>query len=72
VGFVAYSEEPVTYSVSTWFDELMAIALASSEHARRHPRSPINALFVEEVDPLPSGDLRAIPDGEVANLNEWR
>ena len=72
VGFVAYSKEPVTYSVSTWFDELMAVALASSEHARRHPRSPINELFVEELDSLPSSDLRAIPDGEVTNLNEWR
>jgi hypothetical protein len=72
VGFVANSKEPVTYTVSTWFDELMAVALASSEHARRHPRSPINALFVEELDPLSNDDVRALPEGEIANLNEWR
>jgi hypothetical protein len=72
VGFVAYSKEPVTYHVSTWCDELMAVALASSEHALLHPRSPINELFVEELDPLPSDDLHAIPKSEVANVNEWR
>jgi hypothetical protein len=72
VGFVAYSKEPVTYNVSTWFDELMAVALASSEHALRHPRSPINELFVEELDPLASDDLQALPESEVANVNEWR
>jgi hypothetical protein len=72
VGFVGYSKEPVTYNVSTWSDELMAVALTSSEHARRHPRSPINALFVEELDPLSTFDVQALPDGEIANLNEWR
>ena len=72
VGFVAYSERPVTYTVSTWFDELMAVALAANAHASRHPRSPINSLFVDELDSLPSGDLKAIPMGEVVNLNEWR
>jgi hypothetical protein len=72
VGFVAYGEEPVTYTVSTWFDELMAVALASGTHADRHPRSPINQLFVEELDPLPTSDPQAIPDGEVVNLTEWR
>jgi hypothetical protein len=72
VGFVAYSEKPVTYAVSTWFDELMAVALASNEHATRHPRSPINQVFVEELAPLPSADLDAIPKSEVINLNEWR
>jgi hypothetical protein len=72
VGFVAYSDKPVTYTVSTWFDELMAVALASALHADRHPRSPINRLFVEELDALPSADVQAIPDGDVVNLNEWR
>jgi hypothetical protein len=72
VGFIAYGEKPVTYTVSTWFDELMAVALASSTHADRHPRSPINSLFVDEIDPLPSSDVKVIPDGEVVNLNEWR
>jgi hypothetical protein len=72
VGFVAYSERPVTYTVSTWFDELMAVALAANEHASRHPRSPINSVFVEELDSLPSADLKAIPKNEVINLNEWR
>ena len=72
VGFIAYSETPVTYTVSTWFDELMAVALASNAHAERHPRSPLNSLFVEELDPLPSSDLDVIPADEVVNLNEWR
>jgi hypothetical protein len=72
VGFVAYSERPVTYTVSTWFDELMAVALAADTHATRHPRSPINQLFVDELAPLPSADLDAIPKNEVINLNEWR
>jgi hypothetical protein len=72
VGFVAYSERPVTYTVSTWFDELMAVALAANAHAIHHPRSPINSVFVEELDSLPSGDLKAIPKGEVINPNEWR
>ena len=72
VGFVAYSERPVTYNVSTWLDELMAVALAANAHASSHPRSPINSLFVEELDPLPSGELSAIPKGEVVNPNEWR
>ena len=72
VGFVAYGERPVTYTVSTWFDELMAVALASNAHADRHPRSPINELFVEELEPLPSGALEAIPEGEIVNFNEWR
>jgi hypothetical protein len=72
VGFVAYSERPVTYTVSTWFDELMAVALASSAHAERHPRSPINSLFVEELDPLPSSDLHDVPAGELINHIEWR
>jgi hypothetical protein len=70
VGFIAYGEKPVTYTVSTWFDELGAVALASSTHADRHPRSPINSLFVDEIDP--SSDVKVIPDGEVVNLNEWR
>ena len=72
VGFIAYSERPVTYTVSTWFDELMAVALASNIHADRHPRSPINGLFVEELEPLPNDDLNMIPDSEVINLTEWR
>jgi hypothetical protein len=72
VGFTAYGEKPVTYKVSTWFDELMAVALAAQTHADLHRRSPINSLFVEEMDPLPSSDLKAIPDGEVVNPNEWR
>jgi hypothetical protein len=72
VGFVAYGDRPVTYTVSTWFDELMAVALASNAHADRHPRSPINHLFVEELEPLPNGDIQAIPEGEVINSNEWR
>lgn len=72
MGFVAYAERPVTYTVSTWFDELMAVALASSAHANRHPRSPINSLFVEELEPLASSALDDIPAGEVLNLNEWR
>ena len=72
VGFVAYSERPVTYNVSTWFDELMAVALAANAHASYHPRSPINSVFVDELDSLPSGDLKAIPEGEVINPNEWR
>jgi hypothetical protein len=72
VGFVAYSERPVTYTVSTWFDELMAVALASSVHAERHPRSPINSLFVEELEPLSSSALEDIPARELINLNEWR
>jgi hypothetical protein len=72
VGFSAYGEKPVTYTVSTWFDELMAVALAAQTHADLHPRSPINGLFVEEIDPLPSSDLKVIPDGEVVNPNEWR
>ena len=72
VGFVAYSERAVTYTVSTWFDELMAVALAADVHASRHPRSPINSLFVEQLDSLPSGELKAIPKGEVVNPNEWR
>ena len=71
VGFVAYGK-PVMYAVSTWFDELMAVALAANVHAGRHPRSPINDLFVEEIEPLPSGDFRAIPTDEVVNVNEWR
>ena len=71
VGFVAYGK-PLMYSVSTWFDELMAVALAANVHAARHPRSPINELFVEELEPLPSGDVGAIPNGEVVNINEWR
>lgn len=50
----------------------MAVALASSAHRNRHPRSPINSLFVDEIDPLPSSDLRAIPDNEIINVNEWR
>jgi hypothetical protein len=50
----------------------MAVALAANAHADRHPRSPINTLFVEEIEPLPSGDLKAIPDGEIVNPNEWR
>jgi hypothetical protein len=62
----------VTYTVSTWFDELMAIALASNAHAIQHPRSPINELFVDELAPLPSADLDAIPKNEVINHNEWR
>jgi hypothetical protein len=53
-------------------DEVARHALASGEHALRHPRSPINELFVEEIDSLPSDDLQAIPKGEVANVNEWR
>ena len=60
------------YTVSTWFDELMAVALAAQTHAGLHPRSPINSLFVEEIDPLPSADLKVIPEGEVINPNEWR
>jgi hypothetical protein len=72
VGFVAYSERPVTCTVSTWFDELMAVALASGAHAERHPRSPINSLFVEELAPLSSSALDDIPAGELINLNEWR
>ena len=72
VGFIAYSTRPVTYTVSTWFDELMAVALASSVHGERHPRSPINSLFIEELEPLPSSDLHAIPAGEIVNHNEWR
>ena len=68
VGFVANSERPVTYTVSTWFDELMAVALAANAYASRHPRSPINSLFVDELDSLPSGDLKAIPKDEVINL----
>ena len=72
VGFVAYSERPVTYTVSTWFDELMAVALASSAHAERPPRSPINSLFVEELEPLSSSALDEIPAAELINLNEWR
>jgi hypothetical protein len=72
VGFTAYGEKPVTYTVSTWFDELMAVALAAQTHADLHPRSPINGLFVEEIDPLASSDLKVIPDGEVVNPNEWR
>jgi len=72
VAFSAYGRRPVTYTVSTWFDELMAVALASSVHAERHPRSPINGLFIEELDPLPSSDLDVVPAGEVVNLNEWR
>jgi hypothetical protein len=72
VGFVAYSQRPVVYTVSTWFDELMAVALASNAHADRHPRSPINHVFVEEVESLASSDLDALPEGEVLNLNEWR
>jgi hypothetical protein len=72
VGFVAYSERPVTYTVSTWFDELMAVALAANAHASHHPRSPINSVFVDEIDPLPNADLKAIPQGEVINPNEWR
>ena len=72
MGFIAYSERPVTYTVSTWFDELMAVALASNAHAERHPRSPLTSLFVEELDPLPSSDLDVIPADEVVNLNEWR
>jgi hypothetical protein len=47
-------------------------ALAANVHAARHPRSPINELFVEEIEPLPSGDVGAIPNGEVVNINEWR
>ena len=43
----------------------MAVALAANAHAGRHPRSPINSLFVDELDSLPSGDLDAIPKGEV-------
>ena len=62
----------MTYAVSTWFDELMAIALAANAHADLHPRSPINDLFVEEIDRLPSSDVSALPDGEVININEWR
>jgi hypothetical protein len=50
----------------------MAVALAANAHADRHPRSPINDLFVEELEPLPSGDVRAIPNDEVVNVNEWR
>ena len=72
VGFIAYGKTPVTYTVSTWGDELMAVALASSAHGHRHPRSPINGLFVDEIDPLPSSDPKAIPDDEVVNVNEWR
>ena len=72
VGFVAYSEKPVTYTVTTWFDELMAVALAADTYATRHPRSPINQLFVDELAPLRSADLDAIPKNEVINLNEWR
>ncbi|MFL5968199.1 MAG: hypothetical protein ACJ74L_01265 [Gaiellaceae bacterium] len=72
VGFVAYSEQPVTYTVSTWFDELMAVALAANAHASLHPRSPINSVFVDELESLPSGELEAIPKGEVINPNEWR
>jgi hypothetical protein len=59
-------------TVSTWFDELMAVALAANAHAESHPRSPINSLFVEELEPLPNSDLDAIPAGEVINFNEWR
>jgi len=72
VGFEGYGERPVTYTVSTWFDELMAVALAANAHADRHPRSPINDLFVEELEPLPSGDVQVIPEGEIVNFNEWR
>jgi hypothetical protein len=72
VGFVAYGERPVTYTVSTWFDELMAVALASGVHAERHPRSPINSLFVEELAPLESSAFDDIPATELVNLNEWR
>ena len=71
VGFVAWGT-PVMYTVSTWFDELMAVALAANVHAGRHPRSPINHLFVDEIEQLPSGDVRAIPNDEVVNVNEWR
>ena len=53
-------------------DELMAVALASGAHAERHPRSPINSVFVEELDPLASSALDDIPAGELINLNEWR
>lgn len=71
VGFVAYSERPVSYTVSTWFDELMAVALAAQAHAEHHPRSPINSVSVEELEPLSSA-LDEIPAAEVLNLNEWR
>jgi len=72
VGFVAYSERPVTYTVTTWFDQLMAVALAANAHADRHPRSPINRVFVEELEPPPSSKLERVPDGELLNPNEWR
>jgi hypothetical protein len=72
VGFVAYSERPVTYTVTTWFDQLMAVALAANAHAGLHPRSPINSVFVEELEPLPSSALGRVPEGELVNPNEWR
>ena len=58
--------------VTTWFDQLMAVALAANAHADRHPRSPINRVFVEELEPPPSSKLERVPDGEVLNPNEWR
>ena len=72
VGFVAYSKRPVTYTVTTWFDQLMAVALAANAHAHRHPRSPINRVFAEELEPPPSSELERVPDGELVNPNEWR
>jgi hypothetical protein len=41
----------------------MAVALAANAHADLHPRSPINSVFVEELEPPPSSALERISDG---------
>src|SRR5829696_7449337 len=50
----------------------MGVALAANAHAHLHPRSPINSVFVEELEPLPSSALERVPEGGATKMHRLR